>query len=73
MNDIKVLKWVGRILAILALVMAVVVGLSGSWGDALYALFLAVIIWFWTDFTVARMNHARLERAARHSSQGESR
>ncbi len=72
MDTIKVLKWAGRILAILAVVMAVVVGLSGSWGDAIYALFLGVIIWFWTDFTVARMARNRMERAAKQSSQGES-
>ncbi len=69
---IKVLKWVGRVLAIFAAVLAVVVGLAGSWGDAIYALFLAAIIWFWTDFMVARMTRSRMERAAKQSSQGES-
>ena len=73
MDVIKVLKWVGRIVAILAVVMAVVIGLSGSLGDAIYALFLAAIIWFWTDWTVARMTRTRMERAARQSSQGENR
>lgn len=69
MNIIKVLKWVGRVIAILAAVMAVMIGLSGSWGDAIYALFLAGIIWFWTDFLVARMTRSRAERAASQGSQ----
>ncbi len=73
MNIIKALKWAGRILAILAAVMAVMIGLSGSWGDAIYALFLAGIVWFWTDFLVARLTRTRMERAANRSSQTENR
>ncbi len=73
MNVIKVLKWAGRIVAILAVVMAVMIGLSGSWGDAIYALFLAGIVWFWTDFLVARLTRTRMERAQRQSSEPGSR
>lgn len=62
---IKVFKWAGRTLAIIAALMAVIVGLAGSWGDAIYALFLAAIIWFWTDFTVAQMIRSREKRQAK--------
>ncbi len=71
MSIIKVLKWAGRILAILAAVMGVMIGLAGSWGDALYALFLAAVVWFWTDFLVARMSRTRAER--QHSQSNDSR
>ena len=59
MNIIKVLKWAGRALAILSAVLALVIGLSGNWGDAIYALILAGAIWYWTDILVARMVRTR--------------
>lgn len=65
---IKVLKWAGRIVAIVAVILAIVSALSGSWGDAIYALLLAGVIWYWTDVLVARMARSRSERAAKASS-----
>lgn len=67
MNIIKVLKWTGRVVAILAAVMAIMIAFAGGWGDAFYALFLAGVVWFWTDYLVARMARSREERAARQS------
>jgi hypothetical protein len=45
------------------------IGIEGSWGDAIYAIFLAGIVWFWTDFLVERMTRSRAERQARQDRQ----
>jgi len=70
-GTIKALQWIGRIIAILAVVMAAVIGLSGNWGDALYALFLAAIVWFWTDYTVARLRQRRKAQESPGAGQGQ--
>lgn len=64
-NTIKVFKWAGRIVAILAVVMAIMIAASGSWGDAIYALLLAAVVWFWTDALAARWSRSKQGRASR--------
>lgn len=61
---IKALQWTGRIIAIVAVVMAIIIALSGGWGDAIYALFLAGAVWYWTDYVVARMTRSGERQAA---------
>lgn len=66
----KVLLWTGRIMAILAALLAVLLALGGSWADALYALFLAAVIWIWTDYSVARWGQWRQKKEAGQSRGG---
>lgn len=66
-KSIKVLKWVGRILAIFAAMIGVLLGFAGHWNQAIYAIVLALIVWYWTNRLLARMANSRDQH---HAGQG---
>ena len=54
-KGIHIFKWVMRIIAIVAVLIGIAIGSQGSWGDALYAIFLGIITWAWSNRLAERL------------------